>query len=236
VGEKDIPGPQKVETIPLTATPASTPAVARVAPEDSSETVEDPAGLVVVTLKQQASVTSALPGQEVTWTLVLSNPTQSTAKGVILSDMLSPELIYLASETSQGRVEVVGQPPLIMAYLGDIRPGTEVRVVIYTRVSETSRPGLSLTNFVMYNAHNLQAVTSSQAHIEVQTLPSNPAQVLGKVDLSYISVFQWQLSGAGLVLLILMVVWVKYHRTRPAEPTTTQAGTPPEEENGPDEA
>lgn len=165
-------------------------------------------------LSQTVSMLSAEPGREVTWTLTLRNPTSEVAKEVILSDLPAPDLIYLGSSASQGEVEVLGEPPIIVAYLGNVAPGDQVDIIIHTRVPANSFPGATYANFATYTAHNVQAGDSSQLRVMVQEPDSSKEVQILSIVHNVLNPFTWHgqtIWGALLIVLIGLIGW-GYHR------------------------
>jgi uncharacterized repeat protein (TIGR01451 family) len=160
-------------------------------------------------LSQTVSMLSVEPGQEVTWTLTLRNSTSKVAKEVILSDMPAPDLIYLGSSASQGEVEVLGEPPIIVAYLGDVAPDDQVDIDIYTGIPTNSLPGAMYPNFATYSANNAQAGISNQLKVMVQTLDTKEMQIQSIVNnlLNPFTLPGQIIWAALIVFLVGLVAW-----------------------------
>jgi len=89
-----------------------------------------------------ASTPTARVGDEVTYSVLLTNLGPATATAVTLTDRLPAELELLASETSQGSVQIDG--PVVQFELGNLPVGTVATAVLRTR----ARAGGTLTNTV----------------------------------------------------------------------------------------
>lgn len=200
------PGSTVATGIPL---PADTPEPqSAVVTSLKTESVEASLPLTML-LSQTVSMLSVEPGQEVTWTLTLRNPTSEVAKEVILSDMPAPDLIYLGSSASQGEVEVLGEPPIIVAYLGDVAPGDQVDIDIYTGIPTNSLPGAMYPNFATYSANNAQAGISNQLKVMVQTLDTKEVQTPSIVNnlLNPFTLPGQIIWAALIVFLVGLVGW-----------------------------
>lgn len=118
---------------------------------------------------QEVSEIQVEPGQEITWTLTLTNPAEVEAKGVVLSNMPPSGLIYLGGSVSQGSIHTIGEPPIVVANLGNIASGGRVKVLIRTLIPEDATSEKVYTNFATYNAQNFTAGVSNGVSITVQS-------------------------------------------------------------------
>lgn len=118
---------------------------------------------------QEVSEIQVEPRQEITWTLTLTNPAEVEAKGVVLSNMPPSGLIYLGGSVSQGSIHTIGEPPIVVANLGNIASGGRVKVLIRTLIPEDAVSEKVYTNFATYNAQNFTAGVSNGVSITVQS-------------------------------------------------------------------
>jgi len=117
------------------ATPAQDPhrqsVPTTVVPPTSTPTKEEKPDLVII---KRGQPTQALPGEEVTFTLEVTNRGNAAAVDVVVTDEISPYLEILEVTTTQGTVTIEGQR--ITVYVGVVGPGFVVEIVIRTRVRE----------------------------------------------------------------------------------------------------
>jgi uncharacterized repeat protein (TIGR01451 family) len=92
---------------------------------------EEKPDLVII---KRGQPTKALPGEEVTFTLEVTNRGNAAAVDVVVTDEISPYLEILEVTTTQGTVTIEGQR--ITVYVGVVGPGFVVEIVIRTRVRE----------------------------------------------------------------------------------------------------
>lgn len=117
------------------ATPAQNPhrqsvPTTPVPPTSTPETEKKP-DLVII---KRGEPTEALPGEEVTFTLEVTNRGQAAAVDVVVTDDISPYLEILEVTTTQGTVTIEGQR--ITVHVGVVGPGFVVEIFIRTRVRE----------------------------------------------------------------------------------------------------
>jgi uncharacterized repeat protein (TIGR01451 family) len=130
-----------LQTVP-TPTPQviPTPTAARTPqPPEAAPRVEG--GLLV---RLEANPTDVLPGEEILFTLLLTNTSTSAQTGVTLIEPLDPVLRPLEIRGTQGAVQFQGQSGMI--YLGAIEPGQTDLLILRTRVGTEARPGQIILN------------------------------------------------------------------------------------------
>jgi uncharacterized repeat protein (TIGR01451 family)/LPXTG-motif cell wall-anchored protein len=111
-----------------TVTPTNTP---RPRPPSDSD-VADPA------ITKSASVAEARVGDEVTFTLTVTNKGDATAHDVVVTDALPEYLDVLEVTATRGDVSTNGRT--VTVTIGAVEPGDEVTIRIRTRVNELAQP------------------------------------------------------------------------------------------------
>lgn len=81
-------------------------------------------------------MTVARPGDVVSWTINIYNPSGVTLAPVSVYDMLDARLSFLSASTSKGTVSVNGQQ--ILVSLESLNAGESVQIVLQTRVRENT--------------------------------------------------------------------------------------------------
>jgi uncharacterized repeat protein (TIGR01451 family)/MYXO-CTERM domain-containing protein len=125
-------------TEPPTRTPTNTPTVgtptATKIPTKKPETPRfaDPA------ITKSVSVGEARIGDEVTFTLNVTNLGNETAANVMVNDPVADYLDILETTTTRGDVSVSGRN--IVVTIGDVAPGDQVSIRLRTRVNERAQP------------------------------------------------------------------------------------------------
>lgn len=166
------PPPTAMPTLPPLPTWTPTiPTPTPLTPSATTISMSSPGVPLVYTLAftQEVSEMQVESGQEITWTLTLTNPTEVEAKEVVLSNIPPSGLIYLGGSVSQGSIHTIGEPPIVVANLGNIASGGRVKVLIRTLVPEDAASEQVYTNFATYNAQNFTAGVSNGVSITVQS-------------------------------------------------------------------
>lgn len=166
------PPPTAMPTLPPLPTWTPTiPTPTPLTPSATTISMSSPGVPLVYALAftQEVSEIQVEPGQEITWTLTLTNPTEVEAKGVVLSNMPPSGLIYVGGSVSQGSIHTIGEPPIVVANLGNIASGGRVKVLIRTLIPEDAASEKVYTNFATYNAQNFTAGVSNGVSITVQS-------------------------------------------------------------------
>jgi uncharacterized repeat protein (TIGR01451 family) len=127
-----------VETPTPTRPPTSTPK-----PKD------DAPDLVIV---KRGEPTEVFPGEEVTFTLEVTNRGQESAVGVVVTDEISEYLEILEVTTTQGTVTIEGQT--VTVEVGVVGPDFVVEIVIRTRVRDDTPAPLEIENVAVLSSPN----------------------------------------------------------------------------------
>jgi uncharacterized repeat protein (TIGR01451 family) len=101
---------------------------------------------------KRSEPSEALPGQEVTFTLEVTNQGNESAVGVVVTDEVSEYLEILEVTTTQGTVTIEGQK--ITVDIGVVGPGFVVEIVIRARVRDDAPSPLEIENFARLTSHN----------------------------------------------------------------------------------
>ena len=174
----------------ITPTPTSTVTPTPPAPRQPTPpprpAVADP---VVV---KRGEPPEALPGQEVTFTLEVTNQGQEAAVDVVVTDQVPEYLEMLEVTTTQGAVTVEGQT--VTVQVGVVGPGFVVKIVIRTRVREDTPTPLELENVAVLTAANANDRITPPVVIRAPAL----LPVTGRLLPSWLV---YALLGSGLVAL-----------------------------------
>jgi uncharacterized repeat protein (TIGR01451 family) len=195
---------QPAEPAPPTPTPlpARPPVVEVPPPVTASPSLTAPILLKAVS----PETVPAGQSSPVTWTLTFSNPASQAVSGVIVNDPLPPGLVYFGSSTTQGQVQLTGDlsRTVLVATLGDVPPGGQVKIGIVTQVISQTAAGTVYTNTAQYTAAALPPGLSNEARVTVvgQT-PFLP--VTGGLLDPRTSVGRGIWGGTGLVLLLFLL-------------------------------
>lgn len=130
-------------------------------------------------VSQVASAVEVKPGQEITWTLTMRNPGDVTVEGIVLSDIPSSGLIYLGSSVSQGQIQTVGEPPIMVVNVGDIPPQGQIEILLRTAIPVEAEPKQEFTNFASYNSRDLSVGTFNEVKVVV-------SETVERVDLTLV--------------------------------------------------
>jgi uncharacterized repeat protein (TIGR01451 family) len=94
----------------------------------------------------------ALPGEEVTFTLEVTNQGQAAAVDVVVTDDVPQYLEILEVTTTQGTVTIEGQT--VTVEVGVVGPGFVVEIVIRTRLREDTPAPLEMENLAVLKSPN----------------------------------------------------------------------------------
>lgn len=135
----------------------------------------------------------ALPGEEVTFTLEVTNQGQQSAWGVVVTDVIAEYLEILEVTTTQGTVTIEGQT--VKVEIGVVGPGFVVEIVISTRVREDTPAPLDVENAALLTSPNGgdRTMLPVTIHIPGPLLPPT-----GKVTIPCLA---WAILGSGLAAL-----------------------------------
>ncbi|MBK9711643.1 MAG: DUF11 domain-containing protein [Kouleothrix sp.] len=139
------PPPTATATAGSTAMPTDTPpptATSTPKPPPTEQIVADPA------ITKSASVAEARVGDEITFTIVVTNRGNRTANDVVVTDSLPDYLDLLDATASRGSLTVSGRT--VTVDIGSVAPGEQITLRIRARVNERAQPpsgrnGVSLT-------------------------------------------------------------------------------------------
>ena len=145
----------QVETPTPTRPPTSTP-----------KPKEDAPDLVIV---KRCEPPEVLPGDEVTFTLEVTNHGRESAVGVVVTDEISEYLEILEVTTTQGTVTIEGQT--VTVDVGVVGPDFVVEIVIRTRVRDDTPAPVEMENVAVISSPNGGDRTS-------QTCTQKTSQVL----------------------------------------------------------
>lgn len=123
------PREERTRTTPTSAplTPTAVPATPE--PEPPSQ----------IAIEKRASVATALPGDRLSYTLVVTNHGQGTAHDVIVTDEVPPPLVVVDLASSKGDIVVEGRK--VTAYPGTLAPGETQTYTIVVELPAQARPG-----------------------------------------------------------------------------------------------
>jgi len=140
------PGPGGI-ALGITPTPTSPPpAPTPTATPGAGVEVIDP----VITKRGEPS--EALPGEEVVFTIEVTNKGQHAAVGVVVIDEVDQYLEILEVTTTQGTVHIDGQ--VVTVEVGTVGPSFVVVIVIRTRVRPDAPAPLELENMAVLRSPN----------------------------------------------------------------------------------
>lgn len=107
---------------------------------------------VLPVLTKRADRAEALPGEEVVFTIEVTNEGQAAAVDVVVIDDIPEYLEVLEATTTQGTVTIEGQR--VMVEVGVVGPDFVVQIVIRTRVREDAPAPVAIENIAMFRAPN----------------------------------------------------------------------------------
>ena len=167
----------------VTPTPLPTPT----SPPETS--ISDP----VITKRGEPE--DALPGEEVVFTLEVTNQGQEPAIDVVVTDVIPEFLEVLEVTTTQGTVTIEGQT--VTVDIGVVGPGFVVQIVIRTRVREDAPVPLNMENVASLDSSNSDRRTSPPVVI---TVPGPLLPPTGQPSVAWLT---YILIGGGGGLLAL---------------------------------
>jgi uncharacterized repeat protein (TIGR01451 family) len=130
------------------------------------------------------------PGDEVTWTITVSNPNATAVNDVVVTDSVPGELEVLSVTSDRGQVSVDGQN--IRFTLGTLNPNENATITIRSRVRE------EVEAMVIVNTADM---SGSKATAQVTVVGSLPAT--GEEPL-WASILRWGAILGGLALLLIV--------------------------------
>jgi uncharacterized repeat protein (TIGR01451 family)/MYXO-CTERM domain-containing protein len=177
-------------TEPPTRTPTDTPTTGTATPTPTATPTKKPPskpGFADPAITKSASVGEARIGDEVAFTISVTNLGNETAADVVVTDSLADYLDLLDVTTTRGDVSVGGQT--VTVNVGEVAPGDVVSVRIRTRVNEraqppggrngatvtTTSPGDDPSNNTSEVTFTIGAAPTPTATPELQQSPAPPA-------------------------------------------------------------
>lgn len=151
-------------TSTITPTPLPAPSPTPLPP--SQVRVVDP----VIT--KRADREEALPGEEVTFTIQVTNRGQKAAVDVVVTDEISEWLEILEVATTQGTASVEDQT--VTVKVGVVGPDFVVEIVILTRVRMDTPAPIDLENVAVFKSPNAGELRSPPVIVHVPDLSLPP--------------------------------------------------------------
>lgn len=109
----------------------------------------------------------ALPGEDVVWTVTISNPNSVALTGVQIEDDIPAELTILSATSSGGITSISGQT--VTVSIPVLAPGTSVQTTIETRIRDSVAPPYIIENVAVIQPP--YTGSSSARVLSAQTLP-----------------------------------------------------------------
>jgi uncharacterized repeat protein (TIGR01451 family) len=109
----------------------------------------------------------ALPGEDVIWTVTISNPNSTALTGVQIEDVIPAELTILSATSSGGITSISGQT--VTVSIPVLAPGASVQATIETRIRESIAPPYIIENVAVIQPP--YTGSSSARVLSAQTLP-----------------------------------------------------------------
>jgi uncharacterized repeat protein (TIGR01451 family)/LPXTG-motif cell wall-anchored protein len=178
--------PPDPEVVNLGITPTPTSVSGPTATPETGVKVVDP----VITKRGEPA--EALPGEEVVFTIEVTNQGQNAAVGVLVTDELPEYLEIVEATTTQGTVRVEGQ--VVYVEVGVVGPEFLVVIVIRTRVRPDAPIPLELQNVAVLHSPNGGNRTSPPVVITI------PDEVL--LPQTGGTTVAWGILAGGLLSLI----------------------------------
>ena len=175
-----------------TATPTVTPTPTARPTVRPTQTPIPPSGEPDLVIVKRGDPLEALPGEEVTFTLEVTNQGQAAAVDVVVTDDVPQYLEILEVTTTQGTVTIEGQT--VTVEVGVVGPGFVVEIVIRTRLREDTPAPLNLENVAVLVSANAGQRTSLPVIIYVPGLLPVTGRLLA-LWLAYV------ILGGGLAAL-----------------------------------
>jgi uncharacterized repeat protein (TIGR01451 family) len=138
----------------------------------------------------------ALPGDEVTFTIEVTNRGQAAAVDVVVTDDVPAYLEILGVTTTQGTAYAQGQK--VVVEVGTVGQDFVVRIVIRTRVRPDTPAPVEMENVAVLRSPNAGELWTSPVIIRVPALMP---------ETGYSTTFWAILVMAGALLIALGIVW-----------------------------
>lgn len=176
--------------------------------DDDDDDGEDPEGGFVVSdpaISKVGAPQFAQPGEEVVWTITITNPGSTPALNPVVTDVIPSELEVLSASASSGTLTWDGavytwtQP--------ELAPGKEVTITIITRVRMDAEVPFTVTNTAVLTSDNFDEVTSSANVISAWELPATGAPPLRvRILHTVLAVCCLLVMGAGVFRMLRRLV------------------------------
>ncbi|WP_282836797.1 hypothetical protein [Microbacterium flavum] len=144
----------------------NTATVSSVTPDPVPGNNSDSASVAVV---QRATLTlvkdapaSAVAGEDISWTVTVTNTGHSDAQAVSISDTLDSRLTLVSASSITEGVTCTGTTAVLCA-VGTMEPGASVVVTLVTTVASTVPAGTVLPNAAVANSSTIDPVTDAPA-------------------------------------------------------------------------
>jgi len=145
------------------------------------------------TLSKSVNPPFALPGNDVTWTITVTNPTSGTFTDVRVQDTIPGEAIIQSVNSSSGSVSFSGQN--VTFNQSSLGAGGRVTINVATRISDNAVPPFRITNGATLRVAETPNTYSAQA--TVLSIAALPAAGLSPLQAWRLPIF------AGLLALTL---------------------------------
>jgi uncharacterized repeat protein (TIGR01451 family) len=147
-----------------TPTPAPPPTVTPPPPPPSST------GLTTPLLSKSVDKTRAQVGEEVAFTITVTNPNNADYNGLTVTDVLPPQVDFINATTPLGSSSYDAASRTVTFNLGTLGPNQTVALTIRARLNAQAQPPAVIDNVAMMN----NVVTSNLTSI--QTVPGELPQ------------------------------------------------------------
>lgn len=185
------PGLTTEAALALGITPTPTPTVTPTPLPTPTPTPQ--VGVADPAITKRGEPSKALPGEDVTFTLKVTNQGQQAAVGVVVTDEVPEYLEIIKVTTTQGAVTIEGQT--VTVDIGVVGPGFVVEIVIHTRVRENTPAPMDMENVALLTLPNSGDRTSPPV---VVTVPGPLLPPTGRPAISWPACV---LLGIGLATL-----------------------------------
>lgn len=112
----------------------------------------------------------AAPGDNVTYTIRVINPTTRSIEGVVVSDVMPPAVQMISAESTSGTVEISGQNLTFRQTL--LTPGERVSITISARLSAASTSPEIVNRACLVTASNPTPRCAAAGFVRAATLPA----------------------------------------------------------------
>ncbi len=142
----------------------------------------------------------AIPGEAVTWTLVITNPGTLPVTNVTMTDVMPPEVEIISVAATSGSISFSGNT---VSFLQPIFfPGDSITITINTRVRDTASVPFVILNTACTASDQTAPHCDDASVLSVTALPRT-----GEARLPWLLPLLGLVGGLGLVNLLLAVYW-----------------------------